>query len=68
MDDAVRALTLPCAHMCMCPDCAVRVRRRKMRCPICRARIKSVHTAIVVAYDDDSTSFERATVQGAKYI
>jgi hypothetical protein len=42
MEEDLRSLLLPCAHMCMCHPCATKIHKSTAKCPICRAVITSV--------------------------
>ena len=39
MDRKRSAALLPCGHVCVCVECAGRLRSREQSCPICRSRI-----------------------------
>ncbi|GBF99856.1 hypothetical protein Rsub_12496 [Raphidocelis subcapitata] len=36
------AMVLPCRHMCLCRDCAVALKTRTNKCPVCRNPIQSL--------------------------
>jgi Zinc finger, C3HC4 type (RING finger) len=35
-------IVLPCRHLCVCKECALRVRRQTRKCPICRQEFHSL--------------------------
>ena len=42
MDAAPDHLVKPCNHLCLCSRCAVRVRRDRIPCPVCRHAVRSI--------------------------
>lgn len=42
MSEARDTTVLPCRHMCMCSDCARRLRLQTNKCPICRTNIEQL--------------------------
>jgi len=37
----------PCGHVCLCLQCADRIRRGENQCPVCRSRIEKVGQAYI---------------------
>lgn len=50
LDSAISHILLPCAHMCLCSDCAALISGKQ--CPICRAVVDNV-TRVYVVSDDE---------------
>ena len=42
MTDAPRMIMRPCNHLCACQNCAARLNRQPLPCPICRRRVTKI--------------------------
>lgn len=42
-------VVLPCAHMCMCSDCALSIKNKKGNCPVCDVNIEKVINVFTVS-------------------
>ena len=47
LDNPRQVLLQPCGHVCMCKDCADRVRGADNQCPICRKHIEKMQPAYI---------------------
>jgi hypothetical protein len=54
MSEPKDTTVLPCRHMCLCGDCAKRLRVQTNRCPICRTPVESLLQIKVSRSEDEA--------------
>jgi len=47
LDNPREVLLKGCGHVCVCADCANRIRHETNRCPVCRKDIESIQSAYI---------------------
>lgn len=47
LDNPREVMIKECGHVCMCAECAERIRRGDNRCPVCRINILSIQSVYI---------------------